>query len=222
MGSFHPVMTVTAVFQRTDCKLWFQFVPLFTWLIATVSLGPVEFREPLTSNRRLSVRLWQTLKRAIRDPRIAARSRRPHADCLIFAAAFPGWISGFPPGVCAQEPLCGRQHWVPIIQQVHLWPSRRSCPLERGSHPLQGGPRRRAGHQEDPRHTSQRRNRWGRWERGNRPRHTHFRCRACGCRVHADPNAARNLAARVTCSSGAAGVTPGLKAGKGWSSDRPR
>lgn len=52
------------------------------------------------------------------------------------------------------------------------------------------------GIEEDPRHTSRRRSRCGRWERGNRSRRAGFRCKACGCWVHADLNATRNLAAK--------------------------
>ena len=64
--------------------------------------------------------------------------------------------------------------------------------------------------EEDPRHTSQQCSRCGHTERGNRPRQAAFRCTACGYEVHADLNAARNLAARGTCSSGVPGVTPGV------------
>jgi len=62
--------------------------------------------------------------------------------------------------------------------------------------------------EEDPRHTSQRCSRCGHTERGNRPRQDLFRCRRCGYEVHADLNAARNLAARGACSPGVGGVTP--------------
>ena len=64
--------------------------------------------------------------------------------------------------------------------------------------------------EEDPRHTSQQCSRCRHTERGNRPRQAHFKCKACGYEVHADLNAARNLAAGGTCSSGAPGVTPGV------------
>jgi IS605 OrfB family transposase len=63
---------------------------------------------------------------------------------------------------------------------------------------------------EDPRHTSQRCSRCGHTERGNRPRQDRFKCKACGYEVHADLNAARNLAARGACSPGVGGVTPTL------------
>ena len=49
--------------------------------------------------------------------------------------------------------------------------------------------------EEDPRHTSQQCSGCGHTERGNRPRQAAFRCKACGYEVHADLNAARNLAA---------------------------
>ncbi len=62
--------------------------------------------------------------------------------------------------------------------------------------------------EEDPRHTSQRCSRCGHTERGNRPRQNLFRCKRCGFEVHADLNAARNLAARGACSPGVGGVTP--------------
>lgn len=62
--------------------------------------------------------------------------------------------------------------------------------------------------EEDPRHTSQRCSRCGHTEPGNRPRQNLFRCRRCGLEVHADLNAARNLAARGACSPGVGGVTP--------------
>lgn len=75
--------------------------------------------------------------------------------------------------------------------------------------------------EEDPRHTSQQCSRCRHTERGNRPKQAAFRCKACGFCVHADLNAARNLAARGTCSSGVPGVTPGLKQGKDWSHDQP-
>ena len=64
--------------------------------------------------------------------------------------------------------------------------------------------------EEDPRHTSQRCSRCGHTERGNRPRQARFRCKACGYEIHADLNAARNLAAKGACSLGAPGVTLGL------------
>lgn len=63
--------------------------------------------------------------------------------------------------------------------------------------------------EEDPRHTSQRCSRCGHTERANR-RQASFQCQACGYQLHADLNAARNLAARGASSSGAPGVTPGL------------
>jgi putative transposase len=62
--------------------------------------------------------------------------------------------------------------------------------------------------EEDPRHTSQRCSRCGHTARGNRPRQDLFRCQRCGFEIHADLNAARNLAARGACSPGVGGVTP--------------
>lgn len=64
--------------------------------------------------------------------------------------------------------------------------------------------------EEDPRHTSQRCSRCGHTERGNRPKQALFRCRSCQYEIHADLNAARNLAANVASSLGVPGVTPGL------------
>ena len=64
--------------------------------------------------------------------------------------------------------------------------------------------------EEDPRHTSQRCSRCGHTERANRPKRSVFRCKACGYGVHADLNAARNLAAKGACSVRAGGVTPPL------------
>ena len=63
--------------------------------------------------------------------------------------------------------------------------------------------------EEDPRHTSQRCSRCGHTERANRHQAA-FQCRLCDYQLHADLNAARNLAARGASSSGAPGVTPGL------------
>jgi IS605 OrfB family transposase len=68
--------------------------------------------------------------------------------------------------------------------------------------------------EEDPRHTSQRCSRCGHSERGNRPRQSVFRCKACGYEVHADLNAAWNLAAKGACSVGAGGVTPPCPKGR--------
>lgn len=64
--------------------------------------------------------------------------------------------------------------------------------------------------EEDPRHTSQRCSRCGHTERGNRPKQALFRCKVCSYEIHADFNAARNLAAKGACSLGVPGVTPGL------------
>jgi IS605 OrfB family transposase len=60
--------------------------------------------------------------------------------------------------------------------------------------------------EEDPRHTSQRCSRCGHTERGNRPKQADFRCKACGFRLHADLNAARNLAAKGAGSLGVGSV----------------
>jgi putative transposase len=72
--------------------------------------------------------------------------------------------------------------------------------------------------EEDPRHTSQRCSQCGHTERGNRTRQDRFACKACDYTVHADLNAARNLAAKGACSLGVGDVTsPGRltpKAGK--------
>ena len=64
--------------------------------------------------------------------------------------------------------------------------------------------------EEDPRHTSQRCSRCGHTARKNRQAQAAFQCRACGYTVHADLNAARNLAARGACSSGVGSVTAPL------------
>jgi IS605 OrfB family transposase len=64
--------------------------------------------------------------------------------------------------------------------------------------------------EEDPRHSSQRCSRCGHTERKNRQAQAVFQCRACGYTVHADLNAARNLAARGACSSGVGPVTEPL------------
>jgi transposase len=63
---------------------------------------------------------------------------------------------------------------------------------------------------EDPRHTSQRCSRCGHAERKNRHAQAMFQCRACTYTVHADLNAARNLAAKGACSSGVGSVTEPL------------
>lgn len=62
--------------------------------------------------------------------------------------------------------------------------------------------------EKDPRHTSQRCSRCGHTDRANRPKQALFKCKACGYGIHADLNAARNLAARGACSPGVGGVTP--------------
>jgi IS605 OrfB family transposase len=64
--------------------------------------------------------------------------------------------------------------------------------------------------EEDPRHTSQRCSSCGHTERKNRQAQAAFQCRACGYRLHADLNAARNLAAKGACSSGVGAVTAPL------------
>jgi len=64
--------------------------------------------------------------------------------------------------------------------------------------------------EEDPRHTSQRCSRCGYTARQNRQAQAAFQCRACGYTLHADLNAARNLAARGACSSGMGDVTAPL------------
>jgi putative transposase len=64
--------------------------------------------------------------------------------------------------------------------------------------------------EEDPRHTSQRCSRCGHTARKNRQTQAAFQCRACGYTVHADLNAARNLAARGACSTGVGSVTEPL------------
>jgi putative transposase len=57
----------------------------------------------------------------------------------------------------------------------------------------------------DPRHTSQTCSRCGHQARNNRRFRSHFVCRACGFELHADLNAARNVAAKYRASRG---ITP--------------
>ncbi len=64
--------------------------------------------------------------------------------------------------------------------------------------------------EEDPRYTSQRCSRCGHTARKNRQAQAAFRCVACGYALHADLNAARNLAAKGACSSGVGAVTAPL------------
>jgi len=64
--------------------------------------------------------------------------------------------------------------------------------------------------EEDPRHTSQRCSACGHTDRKNRQAQAAFRCVACGYTLHADLNAARNLAAKGACSSGVGSVTEPL------------
>jgi IS605 OrfB family transposase len=64
--------------------------------------------------------------------------------------------------------------------------------------------------EEDPRYTSQRCSRCGHTERANRQHQSLFRCKACSYEIHADLNAARNLAAKGACSSGVGAVTTPL------------
>lgn len=66
--------------------------------------------------------------------------------------------------------------------------------------------------EEDPRHTSQRCSRCGHTERGNRTRQDRFACKACGYRLNADLNAARNLAAKGACPLGVGDVTSPVSA----------
>ena len=64
--------------------------------------------------------------------------------------------------------------------------------------------------EEDPRHTSQRCSHCGHTARKNRQAQAAFRCVICGYTLHADLNAARNLAAKGACSSGVGAVTAPL------------
>ncbi|MFL5800356.1 MAG: RNA-guided endonuclease InsQ/TnpB family protein [Roseiflexaceae bacterium] len=61
----------------------------------------------------------------------------------------------------------------------------------------------------DPRHTSQACSRCGHTARNNRRSRGRFVCRKCGYELHADLNAARNIAAKYH-ASGATGATGGL------------
>ena len=93
-----------------------------------------------------------------------------------------------------------------VNRMVHAWPFAQLFAFIRYKAALAGV----QVIEEDPRYTSQRCSKCSHTERGNRPRQASFRCKACGYEIHADLNAARNLAARGTCSSGMPGVTPGL------------
>lgn len=63
----------------------------------------------------------------------------------------------------------------------------------------------------DPRHTSQGCSKCGHTEKGNRLRQDHFKCKACGYAVHADLNAARNIANRGALMLGyTSSITGGL------------
>ncbi len=64
--------------------------------------------------------------------------------------------------------------------------------------------------EEGPRYTSQRCSRCGHTARKNRQAQAAFQCMACGYTLHADLNAARNLAAKGACSSGVGSVTEPL------------
>ena len=57
----------------------------------------------------------------------------------------------------------------------------------------------------DPRHTSQACSRCGHTARNNRRSRGRFVCRKCGFELHADLNAARNIAAKYHAGSGIAG-----------------
>ncbi|MDP9312278.1 MAG: transposase [Chloroflexota bacterium] len=58
----------------------------------------------------------------------------------------------------------------------------------------------------DPRHTSQQCSRCGHQDRNNRRARADFWCRACGYRLHADLNAAKNIAAKYHASVGTSDV----------------
>lgn len=64
--------------------------------------------------------------------------------------------------------------------------------------------------EEDPRHTSSGCSRCGFIDRANRPKQALFHCKSCGYEVHADLNAARNLAGKGVNSLAVTGVTPVL------------
>lgn len=55
--------------------------------------------------------------------------------------------------------------------------------------------------EEDPRYSSQRCCSCGHTEKANRTSQSHFMCKKCSHEIHADLNAARNLAARGACST---------------------
>jgi putative transposase len=67
--------------------------------------------------------------------------------------------------------------------------------------------------EEDPRHTSQRCSRCGHTERGNRTKQAAFACKACGYRLNADLNAARNLAAKGASPLGVGDVISPWRSG---------
>jgi IS605 OrfB family transposase len=91
-----------------------------------------------------------------------------------------------------------------VRRMLHSWPFAQFGEFLRYKASMAGVPVM----DEDPRHRSQRCSRCGHTERGNRPRQDRFKCEACGYEIHADANAARNLAARGACSPGVGGVTP--------------
>ena len=82
---------------------------------------------------------------------------------------------------------------VKVRRMLHAWPSGQLLEFLEYKAALAGV----EVVEEDPRHTSQRCSRRGDTERGNRPRQDLFRCKRCGFEIHADLNAAQNLAARV-------------------------
>jgi IS605 OrfB family transposase len=93
-----------------------------------------------------------------------------------------------------------------VNRMVHSWPFAQLLDFLRYKAALAGV----KVIEEDPRHTSQQCSRCGHVERGNRPKQARFCCKACGYELHADLNAARNLAAKGASSLGVGSVTEPL------------
>ncbi len=110
-------------------------------------------------------------------------------------------------GVLHVEKLLGIRDRVKMTRRVnrllHAWPFAQLLDFIRYKAALVGV------HviEEDPRHTSQCCSKCGHTARKNRPRQALFQCQACRYTLHADLNAARNLAAKGACSSGVGAVT---------------
>lgn len=93
-----------------------------------------------------------------------------------------------------------------VNRMVHSWPFAQLLDFLRYKAALAGV----QVMEEDPRHTSQQCSRCGHTDRKNRTGQAAFQCQVCGYELHADLNAARNLAAKGACSSGVGAVTAPL------------